>query len=230
VGADGSAEEATGAKRVVIADDEALLREGVAAIVSSAGYDVVAVAADAEELVRKVRGHKPDLVVTDVRMPPEQRDDGLRAAVELRREHPDLRVLVLSQYVEESYLLELMGEDASGVGYLLKQRVTDRAGFLDAMERVLAGGSAIDPEVVTAMMGRRVRNDPLEALTERQREVLALMAEGWSNKAIADKLVVSEQTVEKHIWSILSALDLPPAPESHRRVTAVLRFLDATGP
>lgn len=216
--------------RVVIAEDEALLREGLAAIVGAGGFEVVAVAEDADALLRKAKAYRPEVVITDVRMPPDNRDDGLRAAVELRSENPDLRVLVLSQHIEESYLMRLMSEDAGGIGYMLKQRVTDGDAFLDALRRVANGGSAVDPEVISVMMGRTVKNDPLEELTDRQRNVLALMAEGYSNLAIAEKLHVAERTVEKHIWSIMSALDLAPSSHAHRRVAAVLKFLESSGP
>ena len=211
--------------RVVVADDSVLLREGVTRLLEEAGFEVVGQAADREELMRKTRAHKPDIAIIDIRMPPTHTDEGLQAAREIREQMPDTAVLVLSAYLEEEYALELLGEDAAGVGYLLKDRVSDGERFADAVRRVAEGGSALDPEVVSQMLGRRRTEDPLEQLTPREREVLALMAEGRSNGAIADALVVSERAVEKHVTSIFSKLNLPPAPEDHRRVLAVLAFL-----
>jgi DNA-binding NarL/FixJ family response regulator len=211
--------------RVVLADDSVLLREGVARLLGEAGFEVVGQAGDAEDLLRKVRAHRPDVAVVDVRMPPTHTDEGLRAAVEIRRELPGTGVLVLSQIVEEAYALELVAENAEGVGYLLKDRVADLDRFADAVRRVGEGGSALDPEVVAQLLGRRRRDDPLEELTPREREVLELMAEGRSNHAIAEQMVVTERAVEKHVTSIFSKLGLPPAPEDHRRVLAVLTFL-----
>jgi DNA-binding NarL/FixJ family response regulator len=211
--------------RVVIADDSVLLREGIARLLEESGFEVAGQAGDAEDLLRKVGAHKPDIAVVDVRMPPTHTDEGLRAAQRIRAEHPDTAVLVLSQYVEEAYALELLSESTEGTGYLLKDRVADVGTFIDAVRRVAKGGSALDPEVVALMLGRRHRDDPLEALTPREREVLGLMAEGRSNSAMAEALVVSERAVEKHVTSILSKLDLPPAAEDHRRVLAVLTFL-----
>ncbi len=213
--------------RVVIADDAVLLREGIARLLEDAGFEVVAQAGDADDLVRKVAAHRPDVAVVDVRMPPTNTDDGLRAAVEIRRSQPEVGVLVLSQYVEERYALELIGENAEGVGYLLKDRVGDVERFHDAVRRVAEGGSALDPEVVGQLLGRRRRDDPLDELTPREREVLGLMAEGRSNHAIADGLVVTERAVEKHVTSIFGKLNLPPAVEDHRRVLAVLTYLQA---
>jgi DNA-binding NarL/FixJ family response regulator len=184
----------------------------------------------ADDLRRTVGAHRPELVVVDVVMPPNHHDDGLRAAVDLRQANPDLRVMILSQYVEVSYLYRLLGEDSVGIGYLLKQRIANTGEFLDALARVWGGSVAIDPEVISAMMGRTVLDDPLERLTTRQREVLALIAEGCSNAAIAERLVLSEPTVESHISSIMSTLDLPPSNAVHRRVAAVLKFLEASGP
>jgi DNA-binding NarL/FixJ family response regulator len=175
--------------------------------------------------VRKVGAHKPDVAVVDIRMPPENTDDGLRAALLIRAEHPDTGVLVLSAYVEEGYALELVADSAAGLGYLLKDRVADVDGFVDAVRRVADGGSALDPEVVARLVGRRRRDDPLADLTAREREVLELMAEGRTNAAIAERLVVTERAVEKHVTSIFGKLDLAPAPEDHRRVLAVLTFL-----
>ena len=211
--------------RVVIADDSVLLREGIARLLVESGFEVVGQAGDAADLVRKVGAHKPDIAVVDVRMPPTHTDEGLRAAHRIRAEYPATAVLVLSQYVEEAYALELLSESTERTGYLLKDRVADVRTFTDAVRRVAKGGSALDPEVVALMLGRRRREDPLATLTPREREVLGLMAEGRSNSAMAEALVVSERAVEKHVTSILSKLDLPPAAEDHRRVLAVLRFL-----
>jgi DNA-binding NarL/FixJ family response regulator len=215
--------------RAVIAEDSVLLREGVARLLEDAGIEVVGQAGDAEELLRKVRAHKPDVAIVDVRMPPTQTDEGLRAARTIREELPDVGVVVLSQYVEETYAMELLGESAEGVGYLLKDRVADLDRFVDAVRRVAAGGSALDPEVVSQMLGRRRRDDPLDALSDREREVLALMAEGRSNRAIAESLVVTDRAIEKHVTSIFGKLDLAPAPEDHRRVLAVRAYLGRGG-
>jgi DNA-binding NarL/FixJ family response regulator len=213
--------------RVVVADDSVLLREGVVRLLEENGFEVVGQAGDAEDLIRKVRAHKPDVAVVDIRMPPTNTDDGLRAALEIRAELPDTGVLVLSQYVEEGYALDLVSESAGGVGYLLKDRVADVDRFVESVRRVADGGSALDPEVVSQLVGRARRDDPLEELTPREREVLELMAEGRSNNAIADKMTVTERAVEKHVTSIFGKLGLPPAPEDHRRVLAVLAFLRA---
>lgn len=213
--------------RVIVADDSVLLREGVSRLLEEAGFEVVGQAADGEELMRKTRAHKPDIVVVDIRMPPTHTDEGLQAAREIREELPDTGVLVLSAYLEEDYALELLGEDAAGVGYLLKDRVSDGDRFAEAVRRVAEGGSALDPEVVSQMLGRRRAEDPLEELTPREREVLALMAEGRSNRAIAEALVISDRAVEKHVTGIFTKLNLPQAPEDHRRVLAVLAFLGA---
>ena len=211
--------------RAIVADDSVLLREGIVRLLESGGFEVVAQAGDAEDLMRKALAHKPDVAIIDIRMPPRQADDGLRAAVEIRRRLPETGVLVLSQYVEESYALDLVAESAERTGYLLKDRVADVDRFLDSVRRVGEGGSALDPEVVAHLMGRRRSDDPIDELTPREREVLALMAEGRSNQAIADQLVVSERAVEKHVTNILSKLRLDPAPEDHRRVLAVLANL-----
>jgi DNA-binding NarL/FixJ family response regulator len=211
--------------RVVIADDSVLLREGLVRILGEAGFDVVAQAGDAEDLMRKVRAHKPDLAIVDVRMPPTNTDEGLRVAADIRAELPDVGVLVLSQYVEEAYARELIADNAAGLGYLLKDRVADVAGFADAARRVGGGGTALDPEVVSQLLGRDDADDPLESLTPREREVLGVMAEGRSNAAIAEQLVISERAVEKHVTSIFSKLNLTAAPEDHRRVLAVLRYI-----
>ena len=211
--------------RAIVADDSVLLREGIVRLLESGGFEVVAQAGDAEDLMRKALAHKPDVAIIDIRMPPRQADHGLRAADEIRRRLPETGVLVLSQYVEESYALDLVAESAERTGYLLKDRVADVDRFLDSVRRVGEGGSALDPEVVAHLMGRRRSDDPIDELTPREREVLALMAEGRSNQAIADQLVVSERAVEKHVTNILSKLRLDPAPEDHRRVLAVLAYL-----
>jgi DNA-binding NarL/FixJ family response regulator len=213
--------------RVVVADDSVLLREGVVRLLEENGFEVVGQAGDADDLIRKVKAHKPDVAVVDIRMPPTNTDDGLRAALEIRAELPDTGVLVLSQYVEEGYALDLVGESAGGVGYLLKDRVADVDRFVDSVKRVADGGSALDPEVVSQLVGRARRDDPIDELTPREREVLELMAEGRSNNAIAEHMTVTERAVEKHVTSIFGKLGLAPAPEDHRRVLAVLAFLRA---
>lgn len=212
--------------RVVVADDSTLLREGVVRLLEEAGIEVVGQAGDGEELLRKVRAHKPDVALVDVRMPPTHTDEGLRAAREIRAELPEVAVLVLSQYVEVAYARELLAESAEGLGYLLKDRVSDVEALTEAVRRVGEGGSALDPEVVSQMLGRQRRDDPLAELTPREREVLAQMAEGRSNAAIAAELVVTERAVEKHVTNIFAKLDLTASGEDHRRVLAVLRFLD----
>jgi DNA-binding NarL/FixJ family response regulator len=211
--------------RVVVAEDSVLLREGIVRLLSESGLEVVGQAGDAEDLLRKAGAHRPDVVIADIRMPPDNTDDGLRAAIEIRERHPGTGVLVLSAYVEEAYALELVGDDASGIGYLLKDRVADVEGFVDAVRRVAAGGSALDPEVVSSLLGRTRRADPIDELTGREREVLELMAEGRSNRAIAEGLVITERAVEKHVTSIFGKLGLEPTAEDHRRVLAVLTFL-----
>lgn len=213
--------------RVVVADDSVLLREVVVRVLEEAGFEVVGQAGDGEELLRKVGAHKPDIAIVDIRMPPTHTDEGLRAARRIRTDLPGTSVLVLSQYVEQQYAVDLLADDASGVGYLLKDRVSDLERFTEAVRRVAEGGSALDPEVVSQMLGRRRADDPLAELTPREREVLGLMAEGRSNNAIAGVLVVTDRAVEKHVTSIFSKLDLPPAPEDHRRVLAVLAYLRA---
>ena len=213
--------------RVVVADDSVLMREGIVRLLEEAGHEVVAQAGDAEDLTRKVRAHKPDVAVIDIRMPPTNTDDGLRAALTLRAELPDTGVLVLSQYVEEGYAVDLLAEGGAGVGYLLKDRVAEVRLFTDAVERVAAGGSALDPEVVSHMLQRKRSEDPIDELTPREREVLELMAEGRSNKAIAEQLVVTERAIEKHVTSIFGKLRLPASAEDHRRVLAVLAYLRA---
>ena len=213
--------------RVVLAEDSVLLREGLVRLLEEAGTEVVAAVADGPSLVRAVREHRPDVAVVDVRMPPSHTDEGLRAAHQIRADHPGVGVLVLSQYVEEAYALDLLSESTERTGYLLKDRVADIDTFTDAVRRVAGGGSALDPEVVALLLGRRRREDPLESLTPREREVLGLMAEGRSNAAIAAELVVTERAVEKHVTSIFSKLDLTPTVEDHRRVLAVLAYLRA---
>jgi DNA-binding NarL/FixJ family response regulator len=209
----------------VIADDSVLLREGIVRLLEEAGFEIVAQAGDADDLMRKVLAHKPDVAVVDIRMPPTNTDDGLRAALEIRRRMPETGVLVLSQYVEEGYALDLVGDKPDGTGYLLKHRVAEIERFVEAVRRVGEGGSVLDPDVIAHLVGRRRRDDPLAELTDREREVLGLMAEGRSNHAIAEQLVVTERAVEKHVTSIFGKLNLAPAPEDHRRVLAVLTFL-----
>jgi DNA-binding NarL/FixJ family response regulator len=213
--------------RIIVAEDSVLLREGIVRLLEEARLEVVAQAGDADELLRKALAHKPDVAIVDVRMPPTQTDDGLRAALEIRRQLPGTGVLVLSQYVEEGYALELIAEGAERTGYLLKDRVADVEQFVDAVTRVAAGGSVLDPTVVATLLGRRRRDDPLSELTERERDVLGLMAEGRTNQAIAERLVVTERAVEKHVTSIFSKLGLRPTAEDHRRVLAVLTFLES---
>jgi DNA-binding NarL/FixJ family response regulator len=213
--------------RVVLADDSVLLREGIARLLEDSGFEVVGRAGDAEDLLRKVRAHKPDVAIVDIKMPPTHTDEGLRAARTIRDEQPATAVLVLSQYVEEDYALDLLAGSAEGVGYVLKDRVADVERFLDAVRRVASGGSALDPEVISQMLGRRRAVDPLDQLTPREREVLTLMAEGRSNRAIAADLVITERAIEKHVTSIFAKLDLPATEEDHRRVLAVLRYLKA---
>jgi DNA-binding NarL/FixJ family response regulator len=211
--------------RVVLADDSVLLREGVARLLEDAGLEVVAQGGTADDLLRHVAMHKPDVAIVDIRMPPTQTDEGLRAAQEIRQRFPEIGVLVLSQYVEPGYAMELLGDDAEGVGYLLKDRVSDVDEFAGAVRRVGEGGSALDPAVVSQLVGRRRRDDPLEELTPREREVLELMAEGKSNHAIAEKLVITLRAVEKHVTSIFTKLRLSASDQDHRRVLAVLTFL-----
>ena len=213
--------------RVVIAEDSVLLREGIAHLLDEAGYEVVGQAGNADELILKVRSYHPDVAVIDIRMPPTQTDEGLRAAKQIRQELPQTGVLVLSAYLESEYALELLSESAEGVGYLLKDRVSDVEQFLSAVRRVGEGGSALDPEIVSRLVGRRRRQDPIAELTPREREVLSLMAEGLSNAAVAAKLVVTERAVEKHVTGIFAKLRLPASRDQHRRVLAVLAFLRA---
>ena len=212
---------------VVLGEDDALLREGVAGLLMTAGFDVVARAGDAEDFLRKALAHRPDVVVVDVRMPPKREDDGLVAALELRRQRPETGVLVLSQYYEERYAVELIGTHAEGVGYLLKERVGDVDTFIDAVRRVARGGSALDPEVVGRMLGRRASHGPLDELSPRERDVLAAMAEGRSNAGIAEALFVSEAAVEKHVTAIFRKLEISAETTEHRRVQAVLTYVGA---
>lgn len=211
--------------RLVIAEDSVLLRAGLTRILADAGEDVVATVGDADELLVAVRRHEPELAIIDVRMPPTHTDDGLRAALAIRERQPGIGILVLSQYVEERYAIELLAGDTSAIGYLLKDRIADVSEFLGAVRRVGDGGTALDPEVVAQLLARARRQDPLERLSPREREVLALMAEGRSNPAIARALVVSDKAVEKHVGNIFMKLDLPPANDDHRRVLAVLQWV-----
>jgi DNA-binding NarL/FixJ family response regulator len=213
------------ASRIVIGEDQPLVREGIVRVLEEGGYEVVGTAGDATDLIRKARAHKPDVVITDIQMPPDSTDDGIRAAKTLRQEMPDVGVLVLSQFLEARYALDLVGDNAAGVGYLLKNRVGDLNIFLDAVRRVAAGGSALDPEVVQRMIGKQRHDSPLDDLTPREREVLSLMAQGRSNSGIAEELVVTVSAIERHVSSIFSKLDLHGAPEDHRRVLAVLEYL-----
>jgi DNA-binding NarL/FixJ family response regulator len=211
--------------RVVVGEDEPFVREGIVRVLERSDFDVVGVAADASDLVRKANAHKPDVVVTDIQMPPTSTDDGLRAAIKIRATHPEVGVLVLSQFIEEDFAVALVGDRADGVGYLLKERVSDLDLFADAVRRVARGGSALDPEVVQAMLGRWRPHGPLDDLTPREREVLALMAEGRSNPGIAAELYVTPAAVERHVTGIFHKLGLKPAEEDHRRVLAVLQYL-----
>jgi DNA-binding NarL/FixJ family response regulator len=211
--------------RVIVCDDEPIIREGVAQILRDTGFDVVATAADASELVRKARAHRPDVVITDLRMPPDNGREGLEAAKTIRRELSGTGVLVLSHFIETQYALDLVGDHAEGVGYLLKHHVGDLTTLTDAVRQVACGGSALDPDVVQKLVSRQRDDDPLSRLTPKERRVLALMAEGRSNHGIAEELVVSVAAVERHITHIFSKLDLHQTPDQHRRVLAVLRYL-----
>lgn len=213
--------------RIVIAEDSVLLQAGLVRLMSDSGHEVAAAVGDAESLVDAVELHQPDLAVVDVRMPPTHTDDGLRAALRIRERWPDVAILVLSQYVEEQYATELIAGDTGGIGYLLKDRIADVTEFLDAVRRVGGGGTVLDPEVVAQILARSRRQDPIARLSPREREVLALMGEGRSNSAIAASLVVSDGAVEKHVSNIFAKLDLPPAGNDHRRVLAVLRWLES---
>jgi DNA-binding NarL/FixJ family response regulator len=211
--------------RVVIGEDDVLLREGISRLLEEAGFEVVAQTGDAEDFLRRSLGLRPDVVVVDIQMPPDHEDDGLHAAQELRRKRPEIGVMVLSQYFEEHYMVELIGERPEGVGYLLKERVGNVEAFTDAVERVASGGSALDPEVVARMLGRRRDDGPLGRLSPRELEVLAAMAEGKSNRGIAESLVVTQAAVEKHVTGIFQKLELTPGAAEHRRVLAVLTYL-----
>jgi len=214
--------------RVVLADDSVLLREGIARLLEDAGFEIVGQAGNADELLLKVRSWKPDVAIVDIRMPPTQTDEGLRAAQQIRAEQPGVGVLVLSQHVETTLAFELLADGAEGVGYMLKDRVTDLVDFAAAVRRVGTGGTALDPSIVSLLMGRRRGTGPLDDLTPREREVLALMAEGLTNAGIAARLVVTERAVEKHVSSIFAKLRLGSGGDAHRRVLAVLAFLDAS--
>ena len=212
--------------RVVLAEDSVLLREGVARLLREAGFEVVGQASNADELMLKVRSYSPDVAIVDIRMPPTHTDEGLRAAQEIRERYPGTGVLVLSQYAEPAYAMELLSESAEGVGYLLKDRVSDVNDFCAAVKRVAEGGSALDPTVVSQLVGRRRRDDPVSDLTPRETEVLELMAEGRSNQAIGERLFITPRAVEKHVTSIFGKLGLAATAEDHRRVLAVLAYLN----
>jgi DNA-binding NarL/FixJ family response regulator len=214
-----------GRTRVVVGEDQPIVREGIVHILQDGGFEVAATAGDAQELVRKVRTYHPNVVVTDIQMPPDRTDDGLRAALEIRAAQPDVGVLILSQFLEDRYAFELVADGAQGVGYLLKEKVGDLGMFTDAVRRVASGGSALDPDVVARLIGRPRRNSPLDQLTKREREVLSLIAEGRSNAGVADELVITIAAVERHVTSIFDKLDLRQSPEQHRRVVAVLTYL-----
>ena len=212
-------------RRIVIGEDDVLMREGIARLLDEAGFDVVAQAGDAEDLLRKGLAHRPDVVIADINMPPGRAEDGLNAAMAIRRQCPETGVLILSQYYDERYALELLRESADGVGYLLKERVGDVETFVQGVARVAAGRSALDPEIVSRMLGRRRAASPIDRLSPRELEVLAAMAEGKSNRGIAASLVVSQAAVEKHVTSIFQKLQLDPTETEHRRVLAVLTYL-----
>jgi DNA-binding NarL/FixJ family response regulator len=214
------------AVRVVVAEDSVLVREGLARLLAESGFDVVGTAGTAEELMLKVRSYEPDVAIVDIRMPPTQTDEGLRAAQEIRERHPGTGVLVLSQHLEPAYAMRLVSESAEGLGYLLKDRIVDLDDFTSAVRRVAQGGSALDSKVVSQLMRRERPDDPVNELTQREREVLELMAEGRSNQAIAEAMFVTVASVEKHVTSIFSKLGLPASGSDHRRVLAVLKFLD----
>jgi DNA-binding NarL/FixJ family response regulator len=212
--------------RAVIAEDAVLLREGLLRLLAEGGFEVVDAVSDGEALLRAVERHRPDVCIVDVRMPPTFSDEGVRASLVIRRQFPDVAILLLSQYVEERYAVDLLAGDSRGIGYLLKDRVADVGDFLEALKRVAAGGAALDPEVVTQLLVRSGRQDPLDGLSPREKEVLSLMAEGRTNGSIAEALVVTEGAVEKHVTSIFGKLEMPPADQAHRRVLAVLRYLE----
>jgi DNA-binding NarL/FixJ family response regulator len=215
--------------RVVVAEDSVIIREGLVRLLTEAGFDVVGQAGDGAELQRQVDTHRPDVAIVDIRMPPTHTDEGLRAARELRRRYPGLGVLVLSQHVRPSYAFELLSEGTDGIGYLLKDRVSDLEELAEGVRRVGGGGSVLDPSVVAQLVNRRkMGNDPVDELTERELEVLGLMAEGRSNKAVADRLFITEHTVEKHVQNIFAKLRIPATTDDHRRVLAVLTFLNSS--
>lgn len=211
--------------RVAIAEDSVLLRDGIARLLSESGFDVVGQCGDVDDLMLKVRSYQPDVVIVDIRLPPTHTDEGLRAALEIREQHPDVGVLVLSQYIELGLAMKLLSDSADGIGYLLKDRITDVDDFVAAVRRVGSGGSAIDPKIVSTLLARERPDDPVAALSPREREVLELMAEGRSNQAIAERLVITLRAVEKHVTSIFGKLRLPATAEDHRRVLAVLTYL-----
>jgi DNA-binding NarL/FixJ family response regulator len=213
--------------RVVVGEDNPIFREGLIRVLEGDGFEVLAAAGDARDVVRKTRAHHPDVVVVDIQMPPDRRDDGLRAALEIRASDPEIGVLILSEFLEYRYALDLVGDRAQGVGYLLKDKVGDVSAFIDAVRRVAADGSALDPDVVALLVGRKRWNSPLDSLTQREHEVLSLMAEGCSNAGIAERLVVTVPTVERHITSVFYKLGLRQSHEQHRRVVAVLTYLQS---
>jgi DNA-binding NarL/FixJ family response regulator len=215
--------------RVVVGEDDVLLREGIVRLLVEAGFEVAGQAGDADDFLRKALAHRPDVALVDVQMPPDRSDDGLRAAMALRAQCPEVGILVLSQFYEEEYALDLVGDRGEGVGYLLKERVGDVDAFIDAVTRVARGGSALDPEIVARMLGRRRDDGPLAGLSPRERDVLGAMAEGKSNHGIAEALFVSHATVEKHVTSIFHKLQLSPGPTEHRRVLAVLAYMQGQG-
>jgi DNA-binding NarL/FixJ family response regulator len=213
--------------RVLVGEDQPLVREGIVHVLADSGFDVVGTAGDARELVRKARSGRPDVVVTDIQMPPDHADDGLRAALEIRSALPGVGVLVLSQFLEDRYAFDLVADGAQGVGYLLKEKVGDLRVFTDAVQRVADGGSALDPDVVSRLVGRRRRSSPVDSLTKRETEVLSLIAEGYSNAGVARELVVTVAAVERHVTSIFDKLGLHQSPDQHRRVLAVLNYLQS---
>jgi DNA-binding NarL/FixJ family response regulator len=213
--------------RVLVGEDQPIVREGIVHVLTDSGFDVVGTAGDARDLVRKARLDRPDVVVTDIQMPPGHADDGLRAALEIRSAQPGVGVLVLSQFLEDRYAFDLVADGAQGVGYLLKEKVGDLRVFTDAVRRVADGGSALDPDVVARLVGRRRRNNPLDRLTKRETEVLSLIAEGFSNAGVARELFVTVAAVERHVTSIFDKLGLQQSPEQHRRVLAVLNYLQS---
>jgi DNA-binding NarL/FixJ family response regulator len=213
--------------RVLVGEDQPIVREGIVHVLADSGFEVVGTAGDARDLVRKARSGRPDVVVTDIQMPPDHADDGLRAALEIRSALPGVGVLVLSQFLEDRYAFDLVADGAQGVGYLLKEKVGDLRVFTDAVRRVADGGSALDPDVVARLVGRRRRSSPLDSLTKRETEVLSLIAEGYSNAGVARELVVTVAAVERHVTSIFDKLGLQQSPDQHRRVLAVLNYLQA---